>query len=156
MYQYIYHFLPCLTCSMFVHRIFNRVRIRKGRLPGVRLGRHWRLHYAAVNVWRDPQGHRSMFRSTFVRLFVHHYFTLPLGPVRLAFTELHKSARISLSVRRGICVERASNAYKTLVRLVRRSSCSATLFHRRKNAYVSHSSGNFFPYVSPYAKKRRS
>ena len=97
---------------------------------------------ASVNVWR---GHRSTFRSPFVRLFVHHYFTLPLGPVRLAFTELHKSfvshfAFCSMQ-------KNASNGrriYETIVRLVRRLSCSSTLFHRRKNAYVSHSSGIFF------------
>ena len=102
-------------------------------------------HYAAVNVWLDP--HRSSFdgRSTFVRLFVHHYFTLPLGPVRLAFTQFHKSFDLHYVIHSTLKI--ASNArriHKTIVRLVRRSSCSSTLFHRRKNAYVSHSSGNFF------------
>ena len=79
-----------------------------------------------------PPGHR-------MTIFVHHFFTLPLGPVRLAFTELHKSFVSHFA----FCStqKNASNArriHKTIVRLVRRSSFSSTLFHRRKNAYVSH------------------
>ena len=109
-----------------------------------------RMVYASVNVWLDPPGHRS----TFVRLFVHHYFTLPLGPVRLAFTELHKSFVSHFA----FCStqKNASNArriHKTIVRLVRRSSCSSTLFHRRKKRVRLAFLGKFFPYVSPYAKR---
>ena len=99
---------------------------------------------------------RSLFdgRSTFVRLFVHHYFTLPLGPVRLAFTQFHKSFDLHYVIRSTLKI--ASNArriHKTIVRLVRRSSCRSTLFHRRKKRVRLAFLGEFFPYVSPYAKR---
>ncbi len=86
--------------------------------------------------------------------FVHHYFTLPLGPVRLAFTQFHKSFDLHYVIRSTLKI--ASNArriHKTIVRLVRRSSCSSTLFHRRKKRVRLAFLGDFFPYVSPYAKR---
>ena len=101
---------------------------------------------------------RSSFdgRSTFVRLFVHHYFTLPLGPVRLAFTQFHKSFDLHYVIHSTLKI--ASNAHrihKTIVRLVRRSSCRSTLFHHRKKTYVSHSSQIFSALLTCITKKTR-
>ena len=96
---------------------------------------------------------RSSFdgRSTFFRLFVLHYFTLPLGPVRLAFTQFHKSFDLQFVIRSTLKL--ASNARRIHKTVVRRSSCSSTLFHRRKKRVRLAFLGEFFPYVSPYAKR---
>ena len=84
-----------------------------------------RMVYASVNVWLDPPGHRS----TFVRLFVHHYFTLPLGPVSLAFTQFHKSFDLltffihtkDKFVRLTSVMGRTSNKRRSLVAYIRSS-----------------------------------
>ncbi len=87
--------------------------------------------------------------------FVYHYFTLPLGLVRLAFTELHKSlSRISLSVRRGNmcrmrveCIRSLWTPIHWMINLVRVSS-------PEKNARVSHSSGKISVLLAVHQKPR--